>query len=295
MRCSKPVSWVGVAVVFGLYFGGGCTRASTHSASTRHDSVIAISPLAALDAGSWPEQPILVAPHEKPTQLAADAGAPLEHSVPARPLSERVEPGYANDDPTDDGIVGPPDIIADCEQRLTAAEVTFRSAKLPIRERKGFSCGTEQAVVYVKGPESMRFEPAPVVSCGLALALARFERVLNRTAKEFLGTRVVAIVQGGTYNCRSMARFRLVSEHSYANAIDLYGFRLADGRRVSVLRDFGSPREPAKTRESRFLRELAHRLYDEQVFSVVVTRFFDELHRDHIHVDMARYRTDGSR
>ena len=44
-----------------------------------------------------------------------------------------------------------------------------------------------------------------------------------------------------------------------------------------------------------FLRGLANRLYDEGVFSVVVTPYFDNLHRNHIHVDLARYRVDGSR
>jgi hypothetical protein len=205
------------------------------------------------------------------------------------------EPGYPNDDTSDDHVVGPPDLIDNCEERLTAANVTYRHAKLPVHKSKDLTCGTEQAVIYLRGPTGLRIQPQPLVSCGLALALAHFEQVLERTAQEFFGSRVVTITQGGTYSCRSMARFRWVSEHSYANAIDLYEFGLANGRRINVLRDFGSPREPAKSTEGKFLRELAHRAYDEKVFSVVVTRFFDELHRNHIHVDMARYRTDGSR
>jgi hypothetical protein len=44
-----------------------------------------------------------------------------------------------------------------------------------------------------------------------------------------------------------------------------------------------------------FLRSLARRLYDEDVFSVVLTPFFDALHRDHFHLDLARYRLDGTR
>jgi hypothetical protein len=47
--------------------------------------------------------------------------------------------------------------------------------------------------------------------------------------------------------------------------------------------------------EGRFLRSVATRLYDEGVFSVVITPFFDALHRDHFHLDQARYRNDGSR
>jgi hypothetical protein len=86
-----------------------------------------------------------------------------------------------------------------------------------------------------------------------------------------------------------------VSEHSFANAIDVRSFRLEDGRSVSVERHFGRPGTEPTTPEGRFLRDLAHRLYDEGVFSVVLTEFFDRLHRDHFHLDLARYRIDGTR
>jgi hypothetical protein len=205
------------------------------------------------------------------------------------------DPGLANLNPDDDGIVGPPDAIEDCEARLRAANVTFRLARLPILRRRGMVCGAPQVVEYLEGPEHIRFYPHPVVTCQLALGLAHFERVVERVAAETLGARVISVTQGGTYSCRSMARFKLVSEHSYANAIDIYSFGLSDGQTVSVQKHFGRPSDAATTRERKFLRTIGQRLFDEDVFSVVVTRYFDEIHRDHIHVDMAHYRTDGSR
>lgn len=211
------------------------------------------------------------------------------------PSTVTFDPGLANLNPDDDGIVGSPEPIPDCEERLRAANVRFRPAQLKLVQKRGFVCGSSQVVEYLGGPERIRFIPNPIVTCHLALALSHFEQVLNRTAEEFLGTKVVNVRHGGTYNCRSMARFQLVSEHSYANAIDLRAFGLSDGRTVSVERHFGKPGTDAVTKESRFLRTLAQRLFDENVFSVVVTRYFDELHRDHFHVDMAHYRTDGTR
>ena len=205
------------------------------------------------------------------------------------------DPGLANLNPDDDAVVGPPDVIEDCEARLRAAKVTYRLAHLPILRRRGFVCGAPQVVEYLEGPEHIRFRPHPVVTCQLALGLAHFEHVVERLAEELLGAKVVSVTQGGTYSCRSMARFNLVSEHSYANAIDLYAIGLSDGQTVSVQKHFGRPSDATTTREGRFLRTLGQRLFDEDVFSVVVTRYFDELHRDHIHGDMAHYRTDGSR
>jgi hypothetical protein len=201
----------------------------------------------------------------------------------------------ANLDPSDDDVVGPPTVIDDCERRLEQAKVEYQLAKVPLIVQHKTVCGAHQAVQYLKGPEHIAFEPRPVVSCPLALGLARFEGLVQRLALKYFNQRVKRITQGGTYNCRSMARFKLVSEHSYANAIDLYGFTLANGKRITVLRDFGAPNAEPKGKEGAFLRELAQAAYDEGVFSVVATRFFDELHRDHIHVDMAHYRTDGTR
>jgi len=204
----------------------------------------------------------------------------------------------ADVDPHNDDVVAPPEPIADCEAKLRAAGVDFVPAELKVTpgNSKHSTCGVEQAVVYRHGPAKLRYSPAPpIVSCGLALGLARFEQVLNEEAERQLGQSVVRVEQGGTYNCRKMARFNLVSEHSYANAIDIRSVTLKNGRKLSVLTSFGKTDAEPKRPEARFWRALASRLYDEGAFSVVITPFFDGLHRDHIHLDQARYRVDGSR
>jgi hypothetical protein len=202
---------------------------------------------------------------------------------------------HADLDPTNDEVVGPPAGIDDCAERLKTLQVDFAPATLPVRTHAGgLVCGAEQVVVYRKGPTAVRWNAAPVVTCGMALALADFERTLADEAR-VLGHRVVRIEQGGTYSCRKMARFAMVSEHSYANAIDVRAFTLDNGKRISVADHFGKLDGEPKTAEGRFLRSLAHRLYDDGVFSVVLTRYFDELHRDHFHLDLARYRVDGTR
>jgi hypothetical protein len=225
------------------------------------------------------------APSAAPAQTAAPAAQP-----PAN------EPGRADLDPENDLVVAPPDPIADCDARLGAAAVASKPASLPIRKSKtGHACGAPQVVVYAGVAGGARIRPAPLVTCGMALALARFETILQEEAERELGTRVASITQLGTYNCREMARFDLVSEHSYANAIDLTAFTLQDGRSISVARHFGKPGTEPTRPEGRFLRAFARRLYDEGVFSVVLTEYFDRLHHDHFHLDMARYRIDGTR
>jgi len=193
-------------------------------------------------------------------------------------------------------VIAPPEVIPDCEARLEATGARFQHAELREKKSKtGHACGAPQVVVYLGGPDGPKWKPAPLITCGMALAFVRFEKILRDEAERRFGSRVVSIEQGGTYNCREMARFDLVSEHSYANAIDVRSFRLADGRTVSVERHFGRPQVEPKTREGEFLRTFARRLYDEEVFSVVLTEYFDRLHRDHFHLDLARYRVDGTR
>lgn len=225
--------------------------------------------------------------------LASQAAITTAIAAPAPAAPE--EAATANLDPNDDEVVGPPAALDDCEARLQHAEVRFEPATLRLFEKHGVTCGAPQAVKYLGSSEGIAFSPRPIVTCQLALGLRRFEALAQRLALQHFGMRIKSIKQGGTYNCRSMARFKLVSEHSYGNAIDLYEFTLQNGKKISVLTHFGSPRTDASSKEGRFLRELARAAFDEQIFSVVVTRFFDELHRDHIHVDMAHYRTDGTR
>ncbi|HMJ12011.1 MAG TPA: extensin family protein [Polyangiaceae bacterium] len=230
--------------------------------------------------------------------LAAAVPLRAEPAAKTRTPNLRVEWFLAEEDPDDDRIVGPPDVIADCSERLRRLGVEHRSAPIALRQKRSgtYMCGNEQTVLYRSGPERIRYNAAPLVGCGLALALAHFEHLVQEEAELLFMRRVRRIEQGGTYNCRRMTRFQhLVSEHSYANAIDVRAFVLEDGRRISVRQHFGRlDREPA-TPQAKFLRRLARRLYDERVFSVVLTPYWDALHRDHFHLDMARYRVDGTR
>jgi len=236
-------------------------------------------------------------PPSTPPPAPATSPAPSPQPAPAPPVEPPApDPGRANLDPSDDAVVAPPEPIADCDERLKAAGVRATSGSIPPRPQAGgYTCGAEQIVIYQAGPSGASWNAKPAVTCALALGLARFETLLQEEAERTLGSRVKRIVQGGTYSCRKMARFRLVSEHSYANAIDIRGFQLEDGRYVSVKSHFGSLSAEPSRNEARFLRDVAHRTFDEEVFSVVLTPFWDALHADHFHFDQARYRVDGTR
>jgi hypothetical protein len=233
-----------------------------------------------------------------PAPTSSSTGEPAVASPPPLPPEPPRSPyAFANDDPNDDFVVAPPEPRADCHDALRAAGVKYVDAHIPVHRegKRQLTCGAEQVVVYRGSPAGITFEPTPVVTCNIALALARFEVVVQEEATRALGERVVRVTQLGTYACREMAAYRgWVSEHSYANAIDVETFVLTSGKRVSVLQSFERGAE-TRTRAGMFLRAVSRRAYDEELFSNVLTPFFDALHRNHFHLDLARYRNDGTR
>jgi hypothetical protein len=185
----------------------------------------------------------------------------------------------------------PPEPVEGCEAKLAAAGVRFQAFRDPLRPAPGgrFRCGVEQGAKFLRGPGGIRYNRPPRLSCAMALALARFETVVQDEAKRWLGRPVERIVHAGTYACREMAAYPgWVSEHAWANAIDIDTFVLRGGREVSA------SRYAADDAAGHFLRALARRLVDEHVFSVVLTPRFDRLHRNHLHLDLARYQVDGT-
>jgi hypothetical protein len=182
--------------------------------------------------------------------------------------------------------------------RATLQSAGAKMSSWPMRPEVmsgGVTCEAPDGVTLRRGASGLRYQPAASVNCAFGLRLVRFEAVVQEVAKEVFHSRVRSIRQLGTYNCRRMAAYpSQVSEHSFANAIDVASFTLQNGRKVVVERDWVPQEHPATTPESRFLRLVARRLYDEQVFSVVLTPSYNHDHHNHFHLDGAPYFVDGT-
>ena len=274
------VSWAFRSAVLGTLVAAGCGSRAEPMASAPARLV---------------EGPARVVLPVAPASLAESRPAPPE-AAPPPPV--RRPGAYANLDPDDDYVLGPPEPYADCEAELAQAGVKVRVASIPVHvaPKAKFQCGAPQVVTYVRGPGNIAYNASPVVTCTMALALASFERILQKEATAIFGSPVARIDQLGTYNCRVMSAYPTwVSEHSYANAIDIGGFTLANGKTVEVLRDFDVGEAPPAKPAAAFLRVVSRRANDEDVFSHVLTPFFDAHHKNHFHLDLARYRSDGTR
>ena len=122
------------------------------------------------------------------------------------------------------------------------------------------------------------------LDCPMVASLNNWVRdVVEPDAQARFNERVVEIMSMGSYSCRginNVAGARL-SEHSFGNAIDISGFRLADGRVISVVRDWshGDPAAQA------FLRDVDGGACG--YFTTVLGPGYNALHYNHIHVDLA--------
>jgi hypothetical protein len=124
-----------------------------------------------------------------------------------------------------------------------------------------------------------------LASCPLAVAFALFERhSLQPAAQAVFGQAVTRVDHLGSFACRNIynrADGRL-SQHASANALDIAGFRLADGRTISVLKDWSGDGESA-----RFLRQARDGACKD--FNVVLSPDYNAAHRNHFHLDMGRW------
>ncbi|RWU25713.1 extensin [Pseudomonas alkylphenolica] len=136
-------------------------------------------------------------------------------------------------------------------------------------------------VVRVEGA-SVRLSSSFLASCPLAVAYALFERhALQPAAQRAFSQAVVQVDHLGSFACRNMYNRKngRLSQHASANALDIAGFRLADGQRIQLLKDW--PGEGAK---ARFLRDLHAGACDS--FNTVLGPDYNAAHRNHFHLDM---------
>jgi hypothetical protein len=128
------------------------------------------------------------------------------------------------------------------------------------------------------------------MTCPLAANFAAWAKYAVRpAAKQYLGSEVIRIETMGTYNCRNIngGQSGKLSQHAFGNAVDVSGFFLKDGRRISVLGGWNG-----KADERAFLRRL-HASACKR-FGTVLGPNYNAAHANHLHFDMTKSMKDGS-
>ncbi|HRY05521.1 MAG TPA: extensin family protein [Hyphomicrobiaceae bacterium] len=171
-----------------------------------------------------------------------------------------------------------------CAATLTQPHIYARSVDdKPIEN----GCGWENAVrISAVGGASL---PVGTITCEMAAGLALWiAHDVQPLAQRLFGSPIKRVEHMGGYACRNIIGSKVLkefrSQHARANAIDIAGFQLADGRQIRIARDW-----KGGDTESRFLKQ-AHRTAC-RYFRVALSPDFNAAHHDHFHFDRGPFVT----
>lgn len=140
--------------------------------------------------------------------------------------------------------------------------------------------GTVQLASLPSDQSTLAVSNLGPVTCEVSQAFTGWARYgVDRAARQILGSPLRSIETMGSYSCRNVAGSGRRSAHATGEAIDIAGFVLADGRRITVRNGWhgGSERE----REFlRVVRESACKRFD-----TVLSPDYNSAHHDHLHLE----------
>lgn len=174
------------------------------------------------------------------------------------------------------GSFDPTPSARQCYSDLGKANVRF--SPLPNRQFSGGCSQIDSIKLLDVGADVTNLGP---VKCELAGKFAAWtEYAVKRAARKYLGSDLKRIETMGSYSCRNIAGSGKLSQHAHANAIDVSGFVLTDGRRITVENNWKSGRQ-----EMQFLSAIHDSACKR--FGTVLSPNYNAAHRDHFHLDMS--------
>jgi len=168
-----------------------------------------------------------------------------------------------------------------CARVLQDAQMSYRSLQ---DEETGPACGLFDAVTIERTASEIG-QPFSL-TCRSAVSLALWEKhAVTPAAERHFGLPVQRIEHFGSYSCRNVygRPEGTRSRHATAEAFDVAGFVLADGRRIRVLGDWDKDTDAA-----RFLHDVRDGACG--FFDGVISPDYNAAHRDHLHLDRGPYR-----
>lgn len=204
---------------------------------------------------------------------------PPQH-LPWKPLDVEAPVGFATGTKITLIALGPSKL---CMGKLDEARHFDYAKAAP--KIDGDICGWNVAATMTSasGP---RFRLRQVTGqCPLVLASYIWLRQVDEYARKYLGSGLKKTHHAGTYSCRRQRGngSGSWSEHAFANAWDITGFELEDGRVISVLKHWRSDGSKEGRARAKFLNKTRGSAC--RLFRVVLSPDYNEAHKDHLHLD----------
>lgn len=212
----------------------------------------------------------------------------ISKEAPASPIPEPAplppeRPADVPSGPTPTPATIVPDDTA-CLRRLDRLGVKAE----PVAPLADGLCGAAKPLRVTALPDGVALAPAATLTCVAAEALGRWSTEVRVIAERTLSKVPQAFQIGGSYECRGQNHdpSAKLSEHAYANGVDVMGFAFEGRAPVTV----GATREG--TPEAAF--EAAVRVRACGFFRTVLGPGSDAAHANHLHLD-ERERPAGHR
>jgi hypothetical protein len=216
-----------------------------------------------------------------PKPRPADAPATVQEA----PAAARQPPAEVAK-PAEQAAPAPPAPPAQSACRLALTEEVAIAPSIPDIHGPG-GCGGEDLVrleaIVLPNRKRVPLQPPATLRCTMASAIADWVRTDIVPLAAGLGSEPAALDNFDSYECRGFNRVAgaHLSEHGHANALDVRGFRLADGRSIGLT----DRNVPPELRES-VLHSVCAR------FMTVLGPGSDWYHEDHIHLDLMERRNN---
>jgi hypothetical protein len=184
-------------------------------------------------------------PHREVAAARGHAGSKRRPSVPPLPVRK--------------GAIPKPDVwpqavikaaLARCVRQLKTIDAVAEHLA-PIKQGK---CGAPAPIRLISLGKKYRvtFSPPALINCDMAVKLNEWlDQEVQPLAAKHLGARIAKVEVMGDYSCRvSTGRHNRLSEHAFANALDIRGFVTAKGRAVRVLDTWGETQRDIALKEA---------------------------------------------
>jgi hypothetical protein len=218
-------------------------------------------------ASSSSEEPVVPLPEPRPDPSAVESSSSSEEPSSSASSEEPPPP--------------PRDYQVACPS-LMQGQVTGKALP-PIHEGQ---CGLQSPLsleaVSANG-RSIPFSSQIITDCGMATALPAWVGEVDSYLFAHDKTGIKTINVSTNYECRNVdhAKTGNLSFHSFADALDIMGFTLNDGRTISIAPGFNGTPEQG--------RDILHFARDAACahFMTVLGPDADSYHQDNMHLDLA--------
>jgi hypothetical protein len=241
--------------------------------------------LALLAAPALGEAPL---PPPRPEGLGTEAQAHGQAGAGEVPLPPERPPGL--DEPARPASPPPAQAAPHPAASEDAYACLARLDQLGVRAERppaieNGACGAPRPLRLLGLPDGLEVSPPALVTCAVAEALAKWtlEAVLAEAGRQF-SEAPQKILIGTSYECRGRNREAgaKLSEHAFANAVDVMGFSFRKRPAVAVTMRTGESPEA--------LFQAAVRARACAYFTTVLGPGSDVAHADHLHLDMRERR-----